>query len=79
MATADLITQLKQDFDDIYAAGKAAGGGSGDYEQGYEDGKNTLPQWDRYAKYGTQFMGLGMFNESVVVLNLDNKPSNMLS
>lgn len=29
MATADLITQLKQDFDDVYAAGKAAGGGSG--------------------------------------------------
>lgn len=29
MATADLVTQLKQDFDDVYAAGKAAGGGSG--------------------------------------------------
>lgn len=29
MATADLVTQLKQDFDDVYAAGKAVGGGSG--------------------------------------------------
>lgn len=29
MATADLITQLKQDFDDVYAAGKTAGGSGG--------------------------------------------------
>lgn len=57
----------------INFSGEFVSGADGkEYERGYEDGKNTLPQWDRYAKYGTQFMGLGMFNESVVVLNLDN-------
>ena len=49
MATADLITQLKRDFDDVYAAGKAAGGGSGDYDQGYEDGKNSAGNPLEYA------------------------------
>lgn len=75
MATADLITQLKRDFDDVYAAGKAAGGGSGDYEQGYEDGKNSVPQIDRYIKGNPQFTTLNMFKTSVVVLNLDNATS----
>ena len=49
MATADLITQLKRDFDDVYAAGKAAGGGSGDHDQGYEDGKNSVGNPLEYA------------------------------
>ena len=58
MATADLITQLKQDFDDVYAAGKAAGGGSGeDYLQ--------------YAK-AVQFNSLNDFGKAEVELNLDN-------
>ena len=59
---------------DTYAEkiNEISGGGSGDYDQGYEDGKNTLPQWDRYTKTTSSFMGLGMFNESVVVLNFDN-------
>jgi hypothetical protein len=43
MATADLITQLKQDFDDVYAAGKAAGGGGG--PSGY---------WERWVEAGPQ-------------------------
>lgn len=72
MATADLITQLKQDFDVVYAAGKASGGGSGDYKKGYEDGKNSLPQIDRYIKVNPMFTTLNMFKTSEAVLNLDN-------
>ena len=63
MATADLITQLKQDFDDVYAAGKAAGGGSGeDYLQ--------------YAK-AVQFNSLNDFGKAEVELNL-NKCTSLL-
>ena len=71
MATADLITQLKQDFDDVYAAGKAAGGGSGEYEQGYEDGKNSVADNVRYAKTIT-FASLNVFGKKEVELNFDN-------
>lgn len=42
------------------------------YEQGYEDGKNSAPQWDRYIKGNPQFTTLNMFKTSVAVLNLDN-------
>ena len=70
MATADLITQLKQDFDDVYAAGKAAGGGSGDYDQGYEDGKNSVAQIERYLGSGS-FVGLGIFQNKEVELYFD--------
>ena len=64
MATADLITQLKQDFDDVYAAGKAAGGGSGeDYLQ--------------YAK-AVQFNSLNDFGKAEVELNL-NKCTTLLN
>ena len=72
MATADLIAQLKQDFDDVYAAGKAAGGGSGDYEQGYEDGKNSVVDFARYIIHRPQFTTLNMFGTSKAVLNLDS-------
>ena len=58
MATADLITQLKRDFDDVYAAGKAAGGGSGE-------------DYLRYAKT-VQFNSLNDFGKAEVELNLDN-------
>jgi hypothetical protein len=44
MTTADLVTQLKQDFDNVYAAGKAAGGGSGG-PSGY---------WERWVEVGNQ-------------------------
>lgn len=178
MATADLITQLKQDFDDVYAAGKAAGGGSGgnvgykttevevtsnvtnsldlfnivfkdmnltrsliafltypqetdyiynqityffnwdglryciryrdgvyaianvaanfdvagtigsvytivdldeyvedkDYDQGYEDGKNSLIPFEQYA-VNIRFENLNLFGEEEIVLNLDNGTS----
>lgn len=75
MATADLITQLKKDFDDVYAAGKAAGkaagGGSGDYEQGYEDGKNSVADYAKCAE-AIEFASLNFFGKSNVELNLDN-------
>ncbi len=70
MATADLITQLKKDFDDVYAAGKAAGGGSGDYEQGYEDGKNSVVDYMKYAQ-AIKFKNLNLFGTSEVELNFE--------
>ncbi len=62
---------------DTYAEkiAEISGGGSGDYEQGYEDGKNSVPQIDRYIKGNPQFTTLNMFKTSVVVLNLDNATS----
>ena len=71
MATADLITQLKQDFDDVYEAGKTAGGGSGDYEQGYEDGKNSVVD---YLQYVTLLNGVrrDLISEKDITLNLLN-------
>ena len=71
MATADLITQLKQDFDDVYAAGKAEVGGSGDYDQGYEDGKNSVVKLERYITSRPRFTSLNMFGTSEAILNLD--------
>lgn len=50
-------------------------GGSGDYEQGFEDGKNLVPQIDRYIKGNPQFTTLNMFKTSEAVLNLDNATS----
>ncbi len=70
MSIAEKALQLKQDFDEVYAAGKAAGGG-GNYDQGYEDGKNSVVQFDRYLKTAT-FTSLNMFGTSEAVLNLDN-------
>ena len=64
MATADLITQLKQDFDDVYEAGKATGGGSGE-------------DYLRYAKT-VQFNSLNDFGKAEVELNL-NKCTTLLN
>lgn len=58
MNIAEKVLQLKQDFDEVYAAGKAAGGGSG-------------VEFDRYLKTA-QFTSLNMFGTSEVVLNFDN-------
>lgn len=71
MNIAEKVLQLKQDFDDVYAAGKAAGGGSGDYEQGYEDGKNSVVQIDRLVK-NCSFPSLNVFGKAEVELNFDN-------
>ena len=58
---------------DTYAAKiSEISGGSGDYEQGYEDGKNSVAQIDRYIKGTPQFTTLNMFTTSEAVLNLDN-------
>ncbi len=45
--------------------------GSGDYEQGYEDGKNSVVSFDRYLKTAT-FTSLNMFDTSEAVLNFDS-------
>lgn len=45
-------------------------GGGGDYEQGYEDGKNSVAQIERYLKTAT-FTSLNMFGTSEAVLNFD--------
>lgn len=46
-------------------------GGSGDYEQGYEDGKNSVIPLERYTT-GIQFISLNIFGVSDLVLNLDS-------
>ncbi len=58
---------------DTYAEkiAEISGGGSGDYEQGYEDGKNSVVQIDRAAKTIT-FVNLNTLGKTKVVLNLDN-------
>lgn len=70
MNIAEKVLQLKQDFDDVYAAGKAAGGGSGDYEQGYEDGKNSVTDYTKYAQ-SIKFKNLNLFKTKEVVFNFD--------
>lgn len=47
-------------------------GGSGDYEQGYEDGKNSVIDITRYLFDEPQFTSLNIFGTSEVVLNLDS-------
>ena len=71
MNIAEKVLQLKQDFADVYAAGKSAGGSSGDYEQGYEDGKNSVVQIDRLVK-NCSFPSLNVFGKAEVELNFDN-------
>ena len=71
MNIAEKVLQLKQDFDDVYVAGKAAGGGSGDYDQGFEDGKNSVVQIDRLVK-NCSFSSLNVFGKAEVELNFDN-------
>ena len=42
----------------------------GDYEQGYKDGVDSVPQWDRWMRTGT-LSSLNMFDAPVVEINLD--------
>lgn len=73
MNMAKKLLQLKQDFDEVYEAGKAAGGGSGDYEQGYEDGKNSVGNPLEYAdKLYETFYGVTFPDEYELSLNLPN-------
>ena len=46
-------------------------GSSGDYEQGYEDGKNSVVNVGRFCRTIT-FTNLNLFGTKEVVLNLDN-------
>ena len=78
MSIADKVIRLKQDIDEVYVtgyengveAGKQSGGS--DYQQGYEDGKNSVVHFDRYIYSTVQFSTLNMFNTSEAVLNLDS-------
>lgn len=74
MNIIEKVLQLKQDFDNVYEAGKAAGGGGGDYEQGYEDGKNSVIPFEQYA-VNIRFENLNLFGKEEIVFNLDNGTS----
>ena len=74
MNIAEKVLQLKQDFDNVYKAGQESGGGSGDYNQGYEDGKNSVVDNARYAKTIT-FASLNIFGKAEVELNLESVES----
>ena len=58
---------------DTYAEkiGEIQGGGSGDYEQGYEDGKNSVVPFERYAD-NIRFTNLNVFNTEKAEINLDS-------
>ena len=49
----------------------SVGGGSGDYEQGYEDGKNSVVDIARTLKTA-RFLNLNVFGKTEVELNLDS-------
>lgn len=46
-------------------------GGEEQYDQGYEDGANSVPQLERYLK-SARFTSLNIFGKSDVTLNFDN-------
>ena len=59
MSISEKVLQLKQDFDEVH-------------NKGYEDGKNSVVQFDRYLQNGSTLVGLGIFNNNEIELNLDN-------
>ncbi len=59
---ADLISQI------------SVGGGSGDYEQGFEDGKNSVVDLGKLC-WKLHLNNLNIFGKSEVVLDLDNVTS----
>jgi hypothetical protein len=68
---------------DTYAAkiseiSVGSGSGSGDYEQGFEDGKNSVVDVVPYLKQG-QFTSLNIFKEPIVTLNLNSWNSSLLN
>lgn len=66
MNIEEKVLQLKQDFNDVYKAGQESGGG-GSYEQGYEDGKNSVVRLENYVK-NMQFHNLNDFGTEIVEL-----------
>lgn len=75
MNMAKKLLQLKQDFDDVYAAGKSVGGGGGDYDQGYEDGKNSVVDYAKLCR-NIQFADINVFGKNEIVFELD-KATNL--
>lgn len=51
MSIAEKVLQLKQDFDDVYEAGKQAGGG-GNTDEAFENGKKEM--WKGITNHGTR-------------------------
>lgn len=68
MSIAEKLTTIAENVQKVYDAGKAAGG---DYDQGYDDGKNSVLSLERYAK-SMQIISLNVFGVAEVTLNLDN-------
>ena len=65
---------LSEGYNNGYSEGFEAGqesGGGGDYEQGFEDGKNSVVPFERYARQ-IMLKSLNIFDKSEVVLNLDS-------
>ena len=60
MTIAEKITRAKADFDEVYEAGKQAGGGGGNTEKAFEEGKEAGKQaaydelWDSLQTNGTR-------------------------
>jgi hypothetical protein len=52
-----------------------SGADGGEYERGFEDGKNSVVQLERYLKGNPQIVGLGGFKSSEVELNFENLTS----
>lgn len=68
MSIAEKLTTIAENVQKVYEAGKSAGGG--DYDQGYEDGKNSVVEFTRYM---TQALAIkrGLLEHKDVVINLD--------
>ena len=69
MNVEEKLAAIKANVPKVYAAGLAAA--DGEYERGFEDGKNSVVQLDRYMKSGT-FTSLNIFGKSEAVFNFDN-------
>lgn len=77
MSIAEKLTTIAENVQKVYEAGKAAGGGSGDYDKGYEDGKNSVYSADRFFRNCKQVKIHSLndlydiYGSSSVVINLD--------
>ena len=57
MTIAEKITRAKADFDEVYEAGKQAGGGGGNAEEAFEEGKEAAYDefWDEFQNNGGDY------------------------
>ena len=71
MNISDKLITIADNMQRVYEAGKSAGGG---YDQGYEDGKNSVIPLERYL-VGGRFKSLNIFRDEEAVINLDSATS----